>query len=100
MERNTIELIGEFKKMAFEGERMNVYIFQDYNFGNYSVGVHFRKNFHIECGVPIKAVVRVSGQSKMKPDGFVEYFTRCNLLNLEQVTQREGVKSWQQSDKS
>ena len=91
MERKTIELIGEFKKMAFAGERVNVYVFQDYNLGNYSVGVHFRKNFQIECNVPIKAIVRVSGQSKMKPDGFVEYFTRCNLLNLEQVTQREEV---------
>ena len=91
MERNTIELIGEFKKMAFAGERVNVYVFQDYNLGNYSVGVHFRKNFQIECNVPMKASVRVKGKQKVKADGFIEHFIHCNLQSLEQITQRGEV---------
>ena len=91
MERNTIELIGEFKRVAFEGERITVYIFEDYRFGEYPVGIHEKNEFEITCNVPIKASVRVKGKQKVKADGFIEYFIHCNLQKLEQITQRGEV---------
>jgi hypothetical protein len=91
MERNSMELIGEFKQIAFEGERITVYIFEDYRFGEYPVGVHAMSEFEIICNVPIKASVRVKGKQKVKADGFIEHFIHCNLNKLEQITHRREV---------
>lgn len=91
MERNSMELIGEFKRIAFEGARITVYIFEDYRFGEYPVGIHEKSDFEIICDVPMKASVRVKGKQKVKADGFIEHFIHCNLQSLEQITQRGEV---------
>ena len=91
MERNSMELIGEFKRVAFEGARITVYIFEDSRFGEYPVGIHEKSDFEIICDVPMKASVRVKGKQKVKADGFIEHFIHCNLQSLEQITQRGEV---------
>lgn len=91
MERNTLELIGEFKRVAFEGARITVYIFEDYRFGEYPVGIHTMNDFEITCNVPMKAAVRIKGKQKVKSDGFIEHFIHCNLQKLEQITQAGEV---------
>lgn len=90
MERNSMELIGEFKQIAFEGEHITVYIFEDFRFGSFPVGIHTMNDFEIICNVPMKASVRVKGKQKVKADGFIEHFIHCNLNKLEQITQQRG----------
>lgn len=91
MERNTIQLIGEFKRLAFKGERITVYVFEDYRFGEYPVGIHEKNEFEITCNVPMKAAVRIKGKKKVKEDGFEDYFIHCNLQKLEQIAQSGEV---------
>lgn len=92
MTRRSIELIGTFEELVFEGEAIKIYSFNDLAFGGYPVGLKSKRSFYneIELGVLYKIYADVRGhnnaidKTKIKLKNTLDVYFIEKLIPIEE----------------